>query len=160
MPAVSNVLFVKVLVDESVINVPPAAGNVAVPEAVADACNTVVPDVDPVNVAPPELITGVVRVLLASVSEPARVASVPAVGRVTLVVPIVVNVRALAPLVAKLPASVMVLPRLFTPVPPYWPAITEPFHVPEFIVPTDVNDEPVMPLPNDEPDNTSVPLIL
>ena len=34
-------------------------------------------------------------------------------------VPVVVSVSALAPLVVRLPASVIVFPPLFTPVPPY-----------------------------------------
>ena len=39
------------------------------------------------------------------------------------------------------PLTVIVLPVLATPVPPYWPATTPPFHVPEEIVPTLVSDE-------------------
>jgi hypothetical protein len=58
-------------------------------------------------------ITGVVRVLLVSVSEPAKVANVPVVGSVTPVFPETVNV------VAKLPEIASVLATLFaTPVPP------------------------------------------
>ena len=47
-------------------------------------------------------------VLLVRVSMPARVASVPVVGSVTLVAPVVVKVSALAPDVAKFPASARV----------------------------------------------------
>jgi hypothetical protein len=58
-------------------------------------------------------ITGVVRVLLVRVSEPAKVANVPVVGSVTPVVPETVNV------VPKDPEIVSVLATLFaTPVPP------------------------------------------
>ena len=74
-------------------------------------------------------------VLLVSASEPARVASVPVVGRVTVVVPVAVSVVANAPEVVKFPPKVMVLPELATPVPPYRPAITEPFQVPVATVP-------------------------
>ena len=45
--------------------------------------------------------------------------SVPDVGRVTLVAPVVVNVKALAPEVVKFPPSVIVLAPLFIPVPPF-----------------------------------------
>ena len=118
-------------------------------------------DVGRVNV--PELtmvdIFGVVRVLLVKVSIPFNVDNVPVTGRVTLVVPIVVNVRLLAPLVAKLPLNVMVLVPLLTPVPPYVGDIISAFQVPAVSVLTDVNDDPVTPLPNVDPDNTDVPLI-
>ena len=58
-------------------------------------------------------ITGVVKVLLVRVSEPAKVANVPVVGKVTLVVPVRVLVY------AKLPEPVTVMAALFaTPVPP------------------------------------------
>lgn len=57
-------------------------------------------------------------VLFVSVSEPARVASVPVVGNVTFVAPVVVRVRLLAPEVVKLPAKVTVNEPLLTPVPP------------------------------------------
>jgi len=102
---------------------------------------------------------GVVRVLLVKVSIPFNVDNVPVTGRVTLVVPIVVNVRLLAPLVAKLPLNVMVLVPLLTPVPPYVGDIISAFQVPAVSVLTDVNDDPVTPLPNVDPDNTDVPLI-
>jgi len=61
VPAVSNVLFVKVAVVAPVINVPVSAGRVKVPDADVAAWTTVLP-VDPLNVAPPELMDGVVRV--------------------------------------------------------------------------------------------------
>ena len=57
-------------------------------------------------------------VLFVSVSEPARVASVPVVGNVTLVAPVVVKVRLLAPEVVRFPAKVTVKAPLLTPVPP------------------------------------------
>jgi hypothetical protein len=44
--------------------------------------------------------------------------SVPLVGSVTLVAPVVVRVSELAPDVTRLPASVSVFDPLFTPVPP------------------------------------------
>jgi hypothetical protein len=52
------------------------------------------------------------------VTAPALVKSVPLVGNVTLVAPVIVNVEAKAPDVARLPANVIVLEPLFTPVPP------------------------------------------
>ena len=48
----------------------------------------------------------------------AVVASVPLVGNVTLVAPVIVNTDAKAPDVARVPASVKVLEPLLTPVPP------------------------------------------
>ena len=91
-----------------------------------------------VAVATPK--TGVVNVLFVNVSIPAKVANVPVVGRVTLVAAVVVKVVANAPEVVKLPPSVMVLPELLTPVPPYCPEINDPFHVPLVTVPTVVNE--------------------
>jgi len=44
--------------------------------------------------------------------------SVPLVGRVTLVVPVVVRVNEFAPEVTKFPAKVIVFEPLLTPVPP------------------------------------------
>jgi hypothetical protein len=66
---------------------------------------------------------------------------VPVVGNVILVEPVVVNVSGLAPLVVKAPAvsifppRVIVRPVFATPVPPYWPVIIVPFHIPLDIVP-------------------------
>ena len=58
-------------------------------------------------------IIGVVRVLLVKVSEPAKVARVPVVGKVTFVAPVSVRVY------AKLPEPVTVIAALLdTPVPP------------------------------------------
>lgn len=62
-------------------------------------------------------------VLFVKASDPARVASVPVVGSVTFVAPVLVRVIEFAPLVTKLPPSVIVLLPLFTPVPPFVPAI-------------------------------------
>lgn len=67
---------------------------------------------------------GLVSVLLVSVSDPANVANVPVVGKVTVVVPVDVNVVLKAPEVVKLPPSVIVLPELATPVPPLAPSKT------------------------------------
>ena len=67
--------------------------------------------------------------------------SVPDVGRVTDVFPVAVNVVVNAPEVVKSPPIVIVFPVFATPVPPYWPATTEPFQVPEAIVPTLVKDD-------------------
>jgi hypothetical protein len=75
-------------------------------------------------------------VLFESVSLPANVASVPVVGNVTPVGPVIVNVDANAPDVARLPPSVMVFAPLLTPVPPQVGPIIVPFHVPDVIVPT------------------------
>ena len=70
--------------------------------------------VKPVIVLDPAAI-----VLLVRVSVPARVASVPVVGKVTLVAAVVVKPNVCAPVWVKLPPIVIVLPELFTPVPPY-----------------------------------------
>jgi hypothetical protein len=67
---------------------------------------------------------GLVSVLLVSVSVPAKVANVPVVGRVTVVVLVAVRVVANAPEVVRLPPSVIVLPVLATPVPPFAPSST------------------------------------
>ena len=67
---------------------------------------------------------GLVSVLLVSVSDPANVAKVPVVGKVTFVVPVDVSVVAKAPDVVRLPPSVTVLPVLATPVPPLAPSKT------------------------------------
>ncbi len=75
-----------------------------------------------VPVAAPML--GVVNVLLLNVSTPAKVESVPVVGRVSVVVPVVVSVVACAPEVVRLPPRVIVLPVLATPVPPLAPGNT------------------------------------
>ena len=56
---------------------------------------------------------------MVNVSDPANVAKVPAVGNVTEVVPVAVNVVAKAPLVMRFPPIVIVLPVLAIPVPPY-----------------------------------------
>ena len=56
----------------------------------------------------------------------AVIAKVPEVGNVTLVEPVVVSVRELAPEVTRLPASVMVFAPLLTPVPPELPASAVP----------------------------------
>jgi hypothetical protein len=69
--------------------------------------------------------------------------NVPVVGNVTLVGPLVVKVNALDGVVVKFPPSVIVFPVFATPVPPYWPEITDPFQVPVPIVPTEVKDDPV-----------------
>jgi hypothetical protein len=88
--------------------------NAVVPfEKVIAPDNVALPDNVPDSVPP--LIVGVVRVLLVKVSDPARVASVPVVGSVTLVVPVVVNVSANAPEVVRLPARDNAL--LFGPMP-------------------------------------------
>ena len=63
-------------------------------------------------------------VLLVNASEPAKVARVPVVGRVKVVVLVAVSVVANAPTVVRLPPSVMVLPELATPVPPFAPGKT------------------------------------
>ena len=67
---------------------------------------------------------GLVSVLLVSVSVPAKVAKVPVVGRVTVVVLVAVRVVANAPEVVRLPPSVIVLLVLATPVPPFAPSNT------------------------------------
>ena len=61
VPAVSKVLLVNVSVVALPINVSVAAGRVSVPEATAEAARAVVPDVDPLKLAPALPIVGVVR---------------------------------------------------------------------------------------------------
>jgi hypothetical protein len=67
--------------------------------------------------------------LLLKDSVPVNVASVPVVGKVTEVLAVEVKVVVKAPDVVKLPPIVMVLPVFATPVPPYCPPMTLPFHV-------------------------------
>ena len=50
-----------------------------------------------------------------------------------------------APVVVTDAPSVMVLPVLATPVPPYWPATSVPAHVPEPMVPTVVSEDVTTP---------------
>jgi hypothetical protein len=105
-------------------------------------------------------------VLFVSVSALAKVDNVPEVGKVTEVMPVVVKVSAKFPAVVRLlaveifPPRVIVLPLLATPVPPYRPAITEPFHTPVVIVPTEVNEEAKTPEPKVFADNTEIAFIL
>ena len=54
--------------------------------------------------------------------DPVVANKVPEVGKVTAVVPVIVNVEANAPEVVRFPPRVMVFPELFTPVPPFTPA--------------------------------------
>jgi hypothetical protein len=51
-----------------------------------------------------------------------EVKSVPDVGKVTFVKPVVVNVTSFAPEVVRLPPKVIVFTPLFIPVPPFAPA--------------------------------------
>ena len=75
------------------------------------------------------MIVGETIVLFVNDSVPAKVAIVPVVGKVIFVTPVVVNVVLKLPAVVKslavktLPPKVIVLPELFTPVPPNCPAI-------------------------------------
>ena len=102
--------------------VPPlATGNVPVtpvdkgnPVALVSIAEVGVPSAGVVNV-------GLVKVLLVSVSLPARVAKVPVVGNVILVVFVEVKFVVYAPVVVRLPPSVIVFPVLATPVPPFAP---------------------------------------
>ena len=57
-------------------------------------------------------------VLFERVSVPARVARVPDVGKITVLAAVVVMVKSPIPFVIILLAMVIVLPLLFTPVPP------------------------------------------
>lgn len=56
---------------------------------------------------------------MVKVSDPARVARVPVVGRVIFVLAVAVSVVVNAPDVVRLPPRVIVLPELLAPVPPY-----------------------------------------
>jgi hypothetical protein len=94
--------------------------------------------------------------LLVNVSAPVRVLSVPLVGRITEVVPVTVMVVAKEPEVIRFPPRVIVLPVLAIPVPPYCPAITEPFHTPVPSVPTLVNDDETIPAGREVPVNKDV----
>ena len=113
----------------------------------------------PADVVTMPLLVRLPSFLFVSDSDPARVATVPDAGSVKDVVAPTVNVTANAPAVVKLPPSVIVLPVFATPVPPYWPATTEPCHVPLLIVPTEVSEEPVIPEPRALELRTSVPLM-
>ena len=64
------------------------------------------------------VIVGETIVLFVKVSVPVKVAIVPEVGKVILLAAVVVIVRSPIPLVMMLFAMVIVLPLLFTPVPP------------------------------------------
>jgi len=87
--AVLNVLLVNVSVVALPTNVSVAAGNVNVPDAVAEACTEVLPLEDPAKLIPVLAI-----VLLVNVSVPDSVDSVPVVGSVIPVVLVLVNVTA------------------------------------------------------------------
>ena len=63
-------------------------------------------------------IIGDVIVLFVNISLPAKVASVPVVGKMTLLLAVVVIDKSPTPFVIILLAIVIVLPLLFTPVPP------------------------------------------
>ena len=76
------------------------------------------------------------------------IASVPLVGNVILVAPVVLSVSVLAPVVVKFPATVIVLPPLFTPVPPYVLLITLACHTPVLIVPSCCRLEFTTSVPN------------
>ena len=82
-----------------------------------------------VPVSDGDVNTGLVNVLLVKVSVPAKVAMVPVVGKVIFVAPVLVKVVLKLPAVVKslavkiLPPRVIVLPELFTPVPPNCPAM-------------------------------------
>ena len=62
---------------------------------------------------------GEVIVLFVNISLPAKVASVPVVGKIILLAAVVVMVKSPIPFVIILLAMVIVLPLLFTPVPPF-----------------------------------------
>lgn len=90
-----------------------------------------------------------------------NVVMVPDVGRVMLVLPPVARATVwvddpmvVAPDVLRFPPMVMVLPVLATPVPPYWPAMTLPCHVPMPMVPMEDSDDKVV-----TPLLTKVPLV-
>ena len=59
------------------------------------------------------------KVLLENVSVPAKVAKVPAVGKMILLAAVVVMVKSPIPLVIMLFAMEIVFPLLFKPVPPF-----------------------------------------
>ena len=66
---------------------------------------------------------------MVKVSEPAKVANVPVVGNVTLVLAVDVIVVVKDPDVVRFPPMVIVFPVLATPVPPYCPVTILPFQV-------------------------------
>ena len=150
VPVNVRVLLAVNVLPSAIVNVDPVAGAVRATLLIVVAEAT--PRVGVVN-------DGLVRVLFVSVSDPARVARVPVVGRVTLVVAVAVRVVANAPEVVKFPPRVIVLPVFATPVPPYCQVTTVPFHTPVAIVPTLVSEEPVTPEPRAVELRTVVPLI-
>ena len=82
VPAVSNVLLVRVSVVALPTSVSVAAGIVIVPDAVALAATVVVPEVEPASVNPPDPIAGVVSDgLVAKTLTPVPVLSVNADAR-------------------------------------------------------------------------------
>ena len=98
--------------------------------------------------------------VVADDTDPPVVAKVPEVGKVTLVVPVIVNVVPNAPDIVNVDAALLAIP-----VPPYAGPITDPFHVPlekvppetvpdsvgpEILglVPRTIEPEPVVVLPN------------
>jgi hypothetical protein len=88
-----------------------------VPRVVIELCPTYAAEISITGVLPPvEVIRLAVPDTLVTV--PVVVESVPLVGNVTDVGPVMVKVEAKAPLVARLPARVKVFEPLFTPVPP------------------------------------------
>jgi hypothetical protein len=84
---------------------------------------------------------GDVSVLFVNVSLPASVASVPVVGRVTVVAAPSVKVSAYAPLVVRFPPRVMVFPVLATPVPPYVGETIVPCHCPAEMIPVEAREK-------------------
>ena len=67
------------------------------------------------EVCVPPLMVGEVNVLLVKVSDPARVATVPVIGKTKLVAADSVNPRLNAPVIVRVEAALLV-----TPVPPIW----------------------------------------
>ena len=94
--------------------VPPRVGeSVPVHPAVIEAALT-----SAVVGEPPKVNVTFVSFALVRAAPVVVLNSVPVVGNVTVVAPVIVNVEAKAPDVAKFPANVKVLVPLFTPVPP------------------------------------------
>ena len=97
-----------------------------------------------------DAMTGDVRVLLVKVSVPFKVAKVPLVGKVRWVVPFAVKVVTKEPTVTRLPPSVIVLPALETPVPPFSPetgTATLPAEVTQLtVVPSVCKNLPALPV--------------
>jgi len=142
-----SVLFVNVWVNVlSTISSLAAPGNVnvnasVVAENVMELLTESVLALVMVNVPVVLVTVNPLTVLPVRDSVPASVASVPVVGRVTVVAAPSVKVSAYAPLVVRFPPRVMVFPVLATPVPPYVGETIVPCHCPAEMIPVEAREK-------------------